>query len=122
MNTSTAGIFMLLIVAAVTSSAAHAQQSTERYIPISESPGISGSESIIGTITEVDRATYEMTVRGPDWEKTVRMTGATRYYLDRTKVKRSNQTTRLENCKVGQRVEIKLDADGTADWVKIEAQ
>lgn len=120
MKRLTASTIVALCFWAIVYDAAHAQQATERYIPIGESPGVSASRSIIGTIAEVDPAAYEMTVRGRDELKTVKMTGATRYYLDRTKYKRSNQTTNLGYCKVGQRVEVKLNERGIADWVKIE--
>ncbi len=62
-----------------------------------------------------------MTVRGDDAEMTVRMIDSTRYFLDRTKKRASNQSASIEDCRIGLRVEIKYDDDSTADWVKIEA-
>ena len=99
---------------------AHAQMATERYIPIGKSPGVADQEVVVGTITEVDYETRSVQVRSPKGLKTLTMSASTRYYLDRTKGKRSNKSATITDCRVGRKVEIKYDADASADWVKIE--
>ena len=68
---------------------------------------------------DLPRRTVEVRTRGGS--RSVTMDSRTRYYLDRTKRKRSNQVGSYEDCEVGRTVEVKLRADGKADWVKIQA-
>lgn len=110
-----------LAVLMLATAVAHAQQATERYIPIGKSPGVSSEESFIGTITDIDYTIHKMEVRGAEGRITVTPAESTRYYLDRTKRKRSNQTATFRDCEVGVKVEIKIKADGSVDWIKIES-
>jgi hypothetical protein len=103
------------------SGSVYSQQSTERYIPIGESPGVVDEETVVGEINDVDYETRSMQVRDSEGLKTVRMIASTRYYLDRTHYKRSNQSATVQDCRVGRKVEVKFYADGTVDWVKIES-
>lgn len=96
-----------------------AQQATERYIPIGESPGVSGTQSVIGTISAVDYDTRSMTIDGPDGTVSVTMDDQTRYYVDSSRAKRSNRSTGLSSCQSGMRVEVYVGDDGKAVWVKI---
>jgi len=100
---------------------ANAQQATERYIPIGKSPGVAGEESFIGTITDIDYTVHKMEIRGTDKRITVSPVESTRYYLDRTKKKMSNQTATFRDCEVGLKVEIRIKSDGSVDWIKIES-
>lgn len=96
----------------------YGQQATERYIPIGSSPGVSGTDSVIGTISAVDYETRSMQIDGADGTVTVTMDDATRYYVDLTGAGRSNRTGSLRSCEAGQRVEVRLRADGKVDWIK----
>lgn len=40
-----------------------AQQTTEQYVPIGQSPGVSGKYSYIGKIVEVDQVAHTITVQ-----------------------------------------------------------
>lgn len=122
MNSRKTGILCLLLAGTFAAAAAFGQKATEQYIPIGESPGVSGTESIIGTIAGLDHDRYRMAVRDGDELRTVEMTPSTRYYLDRTGRKASNRLIGFDACEAGQRVEIKLNDDGTADWVKVETR
>ena len=108
-------LFTLFVV-----SSSYAQKTTERYIPIGKSPGISASHSIVGTITSVDDESHRMTVVAENSTTTITMTAKTRYYLDRSHIKKSSQTGSYEDCEVGRDVEVKVYDDGSADWVKIK--
>jgi hypothetical protein len=124
LNTSKTRIAtMLLLVALAVTSVAHAQQTTEQYIPIGQSPGISGKYSYIGDIVSVDLDANTITVRGERGTKTVSVLPTTRIWLDRTKAKSSNVAASYSDCEVGRKVEVMydLDADEVADWIKIEA-
>ncbi len=99
------------------------QQTTEQFIPIGKSPGISGKYSYIGTVVAVDQDAHTIDVRSDRGTKTIRVTEATRLWLDRSKAKRTNHKANYADCKVGVTVEVMHlhhDKD-TADWIKIES-
>ncbi len=101
-------------------SLAHAQKSTERYIPIGQSPGLSKKYTYIGTIEAVAPEKRTITAGG----RTVMITERTRIWLDRSKLKLGNRTGSIGDLQQGSRVEIKYD-DPTrpqaADWIKVES-
>jgi len=105
------------------SSLAHGQKSTEQYIPIGESPGISEKYSSIGVVVDVNPAARTVTVADPAGPRTVRILPQTRIWLDRTKLKETNVPGRFEDLQRGRRVEVKYVDPArrdAADWVKIE--
>ncbi len=98
---------------------AHGQKSTERYIPIGQSPGLSGKYTYIGTLDAVASDKRSVTAGG----RTVRITDQTRIWLDRSSLKQSNRSGTLGDLQPGRRVEIKLDDPSrpqAAEWIKVE--
>ena len=112
---------LLLLLLASTSIA---QQTTERYIPIGESPGLSDVYTYIGEIVAVDEKTMTLTVRDSDGRHDFTVTDSTEIWLDSTALRRSNTTASFADCEVGRRVEIMHTADDeyTAAWIKISAE
>lgn len=97
---------------------AHAQRATEQYIPVGQSPGISGILSLQGTIARVDTARRTFTVK----DTTVRVDAETRIYLDRSAARLTNLRGRFRDLRPGQRVEVLFlhrDRSDLAEWVKI---
>lgn len=109
----------VLVIALIQVRTADGQQTTERYIPLGKSPGISASRSLIGEILDLDYDTYAMTVAAGKRTATVTMTPDTIYYVDRSHIKKTNATGSFEDCTVGQRVEVYLDDRGKVVWVKV---
>ncbi len=100
---------------------AHGQKSTERYIPIGQSPGLSGKYTYIGTLDAVAPDKRSVTAGG----RTVRITDQTRIWLDRSSLKQSNRSGTLGDLQPGRRVEIKLDDPSrpqAAEWIKVESR
>lgn len=106
------------------STAAVGQFMTERFVPIGQSPGISGKYSTIGTITEVDTGARTVTVSGEGGERTYEVTDETHIWLDRSDWKLTNLDGSYRDCAVGQRVEImhRRDDQSVADWIKVETR
>lgn len=101
-----------------------AQRSTEMYIPIGKSPGVSGTSTRIGMIESVDAENETFVLRDGDTQLTIRCDARTRIWLDRSKAKLTNQVGKPSDCRPPRRVEVKFVADaasGIADWVKVEA-
>lgn len=103
---------------------AHGQQMTEMYIPIGQSPGVSGKTSLIGEITAVDRQRRTLTVRGSAGAQAVVYNDRTWVWLDRSQVQRSNQPGTFASLRTGQKVEVRFreaDRKRPAEWIKVQA-
>lgn len=100
---------------------ATAQRATEVYIPIGESPGVSGSESVIGTIADIEYEQHSMQVSSGGKFHTVHIAPDTRFYLDRSGDKERSVTGSFADCREGRRIEAWVNDDGDAIWIKIAA-
>lgn len=118
------GVVFTLVCAVVCSPATHAQQSTEQFIPIGYSPGISDRYSYVGEILAVDRDARTVSVEDDGVRKAIRVTPETRIWIDRSKRRRASLNGEYTDCKVGRRIEVKYreDDSAVAEWIKIEAR
>jgi hypothetical protein len=119
---SSTAVAVLLLAGAT---AAHGQRLSEMYVPIGESPGLSGKLTVIGTITAVDAKTRTITCVYGSETTTAKVTGRTRIWLDRSKAKLPSQNGTLADCLVGRRMEMRYVADlrkpgGEVEWLKVE--
>jgi len=110
-------MLLLLVVVPV-----QAQETTEQYIPIGYSPGVSGKYSYVGRITAMDHSARTLTVGDGDNSHVIKLSDATRIWLDRSKVRQPNRVGDYEDCKVGRRIEVMYvdDSKEFARWIKIE--
>lgn len=102
---------------------AHAQKSTEQFIPIGMSPGLSNKATSIGVVDTLLVQARTVTVREPTVRRSVRITDKTWIWLDRSTLKLPNLRGRLADLQRGRRVEVKYADPETrliAEWVKIE--
>ena len=99
-----------------------AQETTEQYIPIGDSPGVSGQESVVGEIVAVDNGKQEVLVSSGERRLTFKVEPDTRIYLDRSDEQLENTETDFTACRVGRLVEIKPHEDDAAiaSWIKIQ--
>jgi len=103
---------------------AEAQKSTEQFIPIGRSPGISQKYTLMGTVEAMDLRDHVLTVSEAGVRRTVRITPRTRIWVDRSKLKLPNLEGGPEDLQPGRKVEIKFEnavLRQVADWVKVEA-
>jgi hypothetical protein len=117
-----ARLTLLVGLAAVTISApAAAQRTTEQFIPLGKSPGVSGITAYMGTISAVNPAGRTVTISGPQGEITLQVTDTTRIWLDRSGQRKPTTVGRLTDLKVGWTAEAKyLDPEKKrgAEWIK----
>ncbi len=102
---------------------ATAQQATERFIPLGQSPGLSGRSTVIGTISTFANGMLEFSVSAGTAPQRVRVTPATRIWLDRSIASQPTLAGAPAELRAGRRVEVKLTDAATpaaADWIKIE--
>jgi hypothetical protein len=101
----------------------HGQRMTEMFIPIGQSPGVSGKLSVIGEVESVDSKAGVLTVAAAEGARSVRIVDRTWIWLDRSRQKLKNEKGTMADLRKGRRVEVKFasgDAPSTAEWVKVE--
>lgn len=112
----------LLAVVGPCVTAAHAQQTTEQFIPIGMSPGVSGKSSYIGSIIAVDEDGQKVSLRSDSGARTLKISASTRIWLDRSKSGKSSVEGGFGDLRTGLRIEALPSGEDsqTAAWVKIE--
>ena len=113
-----------LILSTVVICPSHGQKSTEIFIPIGKSPGLSGKYSVIGTIASFDETTQVLTIKVEDVEHTVTITEETQIWLDKSEIRQTNEVGSPTDCQEGRLCEMKYVYDGEtrkdeAEWLKI---
>ena len=101
----------------------HAEKSTELYIPIGQSPGLSGKYTVMGKIDLVNPRNQTLKMSGASGSYTVKMTERTLIYLDRSKDQLSNIYGTLTDCKPGDLVEVKFEDNSRnkpIEWIKVQ--
>jgi hypothetical protein len=102
---------------------AGAEKSTELYIPIGQSPGLSGEYTVMGKINQVNLQNQTLKMSGASGSYTVKLTKNTFIYLDRSKSKLTNTYGTLADCKIGDTVEVKFVDNSRSkpiEWIKVE--
>lgn len=122
--------FVLIVAATINllGPPSHAQKATEVFIPIGQSPGVSGISSVIGTIASCDLASGMLTIATGDGQQhTARLTRDMKIYLDKSAAKEAGTLGSPSDCQTGRRSEVKYAYEGgtrtgRADWVKIQIE
>jgi hypothetical protein len=113
----------LILLCLSTAAVATAQRATELYIPIGRSPGLSHKVTCLGTCTAVDAKERVATVRAGQSTWTVKLTTATRIYLDRSELGQPNTYGTLEDLRDNRQMEVKYKGDrksgGECEWIKV---
>lgn len=104
---------------------AHGQKATEMFIPLGQSPGLSHRVTVMGRIEAVSAPARTITVAGSAGTWTAEVTDRTKIWLDRSKLKVSNQNGAFADLQKERLVEIKYEDDGRrgrgpAEWIKVE--
>jgi hypothetical protein len=103
---------------------AQAQKSTEQYIPIGSSPGLSKKYTSIGTIETLNARDGLFTISEAGVRRSIRITAKTRIWLDRSKLKLPSLDGGTGDLQPGRRIEVKYENPvlrQVADWIKVEA-
>ena len=106
---------------------AHGQKATEMFIPIGQSPGLSNTISVIGTIETIDPRGHTIAITGPSGSWSAMITGRTKIWLDKSKLRLPNQKGTFADLQKGLLVEVKYEdpegrgkAKAAADWIKVQ--
>ena len=102
---------------------ADAEKATELYIPIGQSPGLSGKYSVTGHIEAVDYQNQTLTMSNTSGSYTVRVMDNTWIYLDKSKLQQTNVYGTFSDCRKGLKAEVKFNQNAqgrSAEWIKLE--
>ena len=123
---------MLAVIAVIAAlvaalNAADAQRTTEQFIPIGQSPGLSDVVTYMGEIVAVDPGARSLTLRRPGDAATVTATiaGDTRIWLDRSSIGRPNLSGAIADLAPGSAAEIHFrdpEQRRFADWIKVRSE
>ena len=100
----------------------HAQKETEVYIPIGQSPGVSGKYSMICTVQTIKVNDSIMTIKQESGNMNLKMTEQTKIYLDKSKLKLQNTKGTYADIKPGMTMEVKYidnKPGNPVDWIKV---
>jgi hypothetical protein len=112
-----------MVVALGSALDASGQQATEMFIPIGQSPGLSNTSTLIGTLESVDPGKMTVTVSSPSGIQTVGITDRTLIWIDRSPEKQPNQPGALRDLQQGRKVEVKPrsgEPQAVAEWIKVQ--
>ncbi|MDH3763374.1 MAG: hypothetical protein OEU50_20560 [Gammaproteobacteria bacterium] len=123
MNAKTILGILLTVSLCLSYATGQAQQTTEKFIPIGMSPGVSGKSTYQGNITEVNVAAKSFSMQIDGDNKVISLAPTTRIWLDRSKSKKPNLDGEPGALESGSKVEVMMDPKdpSKAAWIKIEA-
>jgi hypothetical protein len=107
-------------------SAPAAQEMTEQYVPIGQSPGLSGKHTVIGKLQSVNAQEQTCAIAAATGALNVKVTERTKIWLDRSKLQQPNVEGTFADLRPGTTVEVKPEHDsrgagsGPAEWIKVE--
>ncbi len=104
---------------------AHGQKAVEMFIPLGQSPGLSGKVTVIGEIDAVNAQQRTITIAGPAEAWVAEVTDRTKIWLDRSQLRLTNRAGAFDDLATGLRVEVKYQSDGPrgtgpAEWIKVQ--
>lgn len=105
--------------------AASAHEMTEKYIPIGQSPGLSGKYSVIGKVQATNVRDQTVAIVGSRGTWSAKITERTKIWLDRSKLRLTNLKGTFADLRQGVTVEVKHEGQrgifsGPAEWIKVE--
>lgn len=100
------------------------QMMTEQFIPMGQSPGLSGKYTEVGEIRQVDVEGRTITLGGAAGGRAVAVTEQTRIWLDRSKLQQTSIAGGFADLRKGSQVEVMYEDDKrrqAAAWIKVES-
>lgn len=100
-----------------------AEKTTELYIPLGQSPGLSGKLTVMGKIEQVDLQNGVLVLADASGSHDVKVNDSTTVFLDKSKLDQKNEYGTLADCKKGMTAEVKFlddDRGSPAEWIKLQ--
>lgn len=100
-----------------------AHKATEVYIPVGQSPGLSGEYTTLGKINAVDMQNRTISMSDAVESYNIKITDSTQVWLDRSKLKLKNKKGSMKDIKEGMLAEVKYQKNKRGDaveWIKVQ--
>lgn len=121
MSKRIAGVVALMALA-LYAPGIEAQVTTERYIPVGQSPGMSGVYTVVGEVVSYDEQSRSLMLTSEGETLMVGLTPATRVWLDRSSLREATANGTGADLVPGRTVEVKYQNEEvreSADWIKV---
>jgi hypothetical protein len=117
---------LLIFIFCQVSAELYAQTMTEIYIPLGQSPGVSGKYSIMGRIESVNLKDSTVTMIPATGNKiTIKITAGCAIYLDKSKLRLGNKKGYCIDMKQGMLAEAKYRDNkpgNKIEWIKVQLE
>jgi hypothetical protein len=116
-------IISVIIVFLAVAFLVRAEKATELYIPIGQSPGLSGKYTALGKFDQVDLENRAITMSDAAGSYTVKVTEGTFIYLDKSEAQLPNTYGSLADCRVGDKIEVNWEGNArgkSVEWIKVQ--
>lgn len=103
--------------------AVHAQETTERHIPVGAYPALQDWQTTSGTLAAVDAAARTVTLRVDSSLRSFRVTDSTDIWLDRSRRGQTTLDADLADLSPGLQADVRVlgrERPDTAKWVKVQ--
>ncbi len=103
-----------------------AHEMTERYIPVGQSPGLSGKYTVMGKIQAINAQDQTVTILGTTGTWRAKITERTKIWLDRSQLRLTNLKGAFSDLRPGLTVEVKHEdhrrgvSSGPTEWIKVQ--
>lgn len=100
-----------------------AQKATEIYIPVGQSPGLSGEYTTLGKINTINKRKQTISMSDAAGSYNLKITDKTKIWLDRSKLKLRNQKGSIKDIREGMLAEVKYQKNkrgGAVEWIKVQ--
>ena len=120
------GVIAISALLWVGSPAPAAHEMTERYIPVGQSPGLSGKYTVTGKVQTIDARSQTVAIAGTTATWSAKITERTKIWLDRSKLRLTNLKGAFSDLRPGLTVEVKPEghrrgiSSGPAEWIKVQ--
>ncbi len=117
------GLNVLTAMVILFASVAHAQEMTERYIPVGAYPSLSSKYMAAGTIVAVDDEARTMTLKDNGSTRVFRVAENTKIWLDRSGLGQTTLDGKFPDLATGLKAEVRSLGPGRLDvayWVKVQ--
>ncbi len=117
--------FVVTLVLVFGISETYAQKATEIFIPVGQSPGVSGIYSMVAKIDVVKSEDRTINMSNSSGSYTVKIMEQTQIWLDRSKLKMKNKVGNFSDLKNDLTIEVRYkdkEHKGEVEWVKIQIE
>lgn len=99
-----------------------AQYTAEVFIPLGQSPGLSGKHTMLGTINAVNIQNNTLSIGNSSGLTNLKVSAGTQIWLDQSQLKLNNRKTSIQQLKKGMQAEVKFiknEKNGAVEWIKV---